>query len=213
MKRVFHITILLVTVVAVFVSCSDKPDDTIENLKVAIAGETNTNATYLLYSAKAAEEGYWNINNMFYAAAAAENVHLKNHKDVLKKMGEPDFNPTAVTSPVNSTADNLQVTIDGEKNEYTETYPGFIATAKKGKFEDALRSFTLANLAEENHEKRFSDVLSILKENGSDETVPPVWFVCPLCGGMFTNFFSKCGLCFADSEKQFFDPLRFVAKP
>jgi len=214
MKRVFHITILLVAVVAVFASCSKEPENTIVNLKVAITGEINTYATYSAFAKKADEEGYRYIANMFRAAAAAEDIHAKNHNDVLKKLGEPVFNPTAETPTVNSTAENIQATVDGETSEYTETYPGFIAIAKKEKCEDAVRSFTLANLAEENHESLFSEALRILKEpGGSDKTVSSKWWVCTQCGGLFKAPFDKCLLCKADTDRQYFIPREFFAEP
>ena len=201
-------TILLVGVVAFFVSCSDKHDDTVANLKVAIIGEINTYATYMAFAEKAEKDGYRNIANMFRAAAAAENIHARNHNDVLKKMGEPEFiRPTAKTLTVNGTAENIQAALDGETHEFTVTYPGFIATAKKEKCDDAVRSFSLANLAEENHESQFSKAL----EEGN-ENVPSKWFVCTQCGGLFDEPFTKCRLCKTDSERQYFIPMEFVAK-
>ena len=213
MKRVFHITILLVTVVAVFVSCSDKPDNTIANLKVAITKETNASAAYKAFQAKATEEGYQRIANMFKAVAEAEEYHIRNHNDVLKKMGEEVFRSTAETPTVSGTIENIHDAINDEKNEYTVTYPGFIAAAKKGKFEDAATSFTLANKAEENHEEWFSDVLRSLNEKGNEEDVPPVWFVCTRCGGLFTNHFSKCELCQVETERQNYIPKVFDSRP
>jgi len=211
MKRVFRMSILFVTVVAVFVSCSDKHENTVANLKVAIAGEIDASATYLAFSKKATEEGYRYIANMLNAVAAAEGIHARNHNDVLKKLGEPVFMPTAATSTVSGTVENIQAAVDSEKNEYTVTYPGFIATAKKEKSNDAVRTFTLANAAEKNHETHFSEALSILKETGSDEGVSSKWFVCEQCGGMFKAHFARCSLCKADTERQYFIPREFDA--
>jgi len=201
-------TILFATFVSVFVSCKDDYENTIANLKVAVTVEINSKAKYLAFADKAATEGYRNISNMFKAAAAAENIHARSHNDALKKMGEPEFTTTAETPTVKSTVENIQTTIVDETNEFTVIYPGFITTAKKEKCNDAVETFRLANLAEENHASWFSEVLTAIE---SDNTVPPVFFVCARCGGMFLNHFSKCGLCQADTEQQYYIPLVFDA--
>ena len=209
MKRFFYMTVLVVAVASVFVSCKDSYDDTIVNLKIAITGELNARAAYLAFADKAAEEDYKHIANMFLAAAAAERIHAKSHNEILKKLGEPEYTPTLDTPTVNSTALNIKAAIDCEVMEFTMIYPGFIATAKKEKCQEAVESFTLANLAEESHEYFFS---AANKEVLDDSSVPAVFFVCERCGGMFTISFSKCGICQADTEKQYYIPLVFDAR-
>ena len=224
MKKVFHKTIFneasrrsflkkIAAVATVFASpsCKKDPKDTIANLKVAITAEININATYTAFSEKAKDEGYRNIANMFRAAAFAETIHANNHNAVLKKLGEQEFRPTAVTPTVNSTQENLQTAIDGETYEYTEMYPGFLATAKKEDFGAAIDSFTWANLAEGNHASEFSEALRILQAIGSDEILPSKWFICEQCGGMFTNYFTKCLFCRAETDRQHYIPKVFDA--
>ena len=193
-----------VTAVFVSSSCSGDPEDTIANLKVAIACEINAAATYRAFSEKAREEGYRNLFNMFRAAAAAEDIHLKNHNDVLKKLCEPQYKPDAEPKPVYSTEENLQTAINGETQEYTVMYPGFLSKAKKEDCKPAVKSFTWANLAEENHASEFIEALRILKESGSDDYLPSKWFVCPQCGGMFRINSTKCLFCRAEDARQYF---------
>lgn len=215
MKRVFNITILFTAIIAVFASCSKDPENTIVNLQTAIIGEINANAAYKAYQAKAEDEGYWKIANLFEAAAAAENIHVKNHKAVLKKLGEPEFVMTAALTKepiVKSTAENLQNALAIENHEYEEVYPGFIRTAQKEKCGDAVDTFTWANLAEENHSGWFEEALDVLQKTESDKTFTSVWFVCAQCGGLFKNNFSKCRFCQAETEKQYFKPLVFEAR-
>ena len=209
MKRIFYMTILFVVVVSVFASCKDDNENTIANLKVAISGEINARAKYLAFADKADEENYRSVANMFRAAAAAENIHAKTHNDVLKKMGEPELTTTAVTPTVNSTSENLRTAIDIETQEYTMTYPGFIATAKKEKCNNAVETFELANLAEENHSKHFSTALTAIE---SGKTAPLVFFVCMRCGGLFTENFTKCRLCQKETDQQYYKPLVFDAR-
>jgi len=209
--QVARVSALISAIVTILVSCSDKPEDTIANLKTAITGELTTNATYLAFAVKATEEGHRYIANMFLATAAAEEIHARNHNDVLKKLGEREYKPTVVALTVMGTLENIQSAVDGETHEYTVTYPGLIATAKKEKCEDAVTSFTLANLAEENHAKQYAEALKSLKDEGNDKKVSSRWFVCAQCGGMFKETFAKCSLCRADAERQYFIPRVFDA--
>ena len=220
MKRVFHKTILnkesrrsflkkfSAAVAAVFVSSckDDDPKDTIINLKAAITAETNVNAIYTAYAAKAQDEGYRKISNMFRSAAYAEKIHAGNHNDVLKKLGEPEFKPTAETPTVKSTVENLLTAIASETREYQEMYPSFIATAQKEKCGAAVDSFTWASFAEQNHAGEFSEALRILEEFESEATLPAKWFICKQCGGMFKGGFTKCGICRTDADRQHYIP-------
>ena len=207
MKRILNNSILFVAIISLIVSCKDNYENTIANLKVAITNEANSKEKYLAFAEKASNEGYKNIANMFKAAAAAENVHLNSFNEVLKKLGEPEFTPTPEAPTVNSTADNIQNSTDSETKEYTETYPNFIATAKKENSNDAVEVFKLASLAEENHSVHFSAALTM-----NDNAVPQVFFVCTRCGGLFLKNFTKCGLCQADTERQYYIPLVFDAR-
>ena len=212
MKRAVQLTIFIAAMTA-FVSCADKHENTIINLQMAITGETNASAAYQAFAEKAAAEGHRNIANMFRAAAAAENLHVRNHNDILKGLGEAEFKPAATKPNVGSTEENLRAAIAGETEEYTAMYPGFISAAKKEKCKHANDSFNLAMNAEENHAILFSEALSILTNPAGESKVPSVIFVCEQCGGMLTNSFTKCLLCKADSELQNYVPIVFDADP
>ena len=203
MKRIFQLTTLFATAAVVVVSCAGpKPEKTIENLKAAITGETNASAKYKAFSAKAAEEGYFNIAKMFAAASAAETIHVKNHNAVLTKLGEEPFNPVAETPVVNGTAANLWDAIEGEIYECTEMYPEFIDVAAVEKCTDALTSFTWASDAEATHAKLYGKVLDILTATGEDATVASVWYTCPKCGDLFNTIegVASCPLCATKSS-------------
>ena len=208
MKRFFNKTVLFVAFVAVFVSCSkDENKKTIASLKDAIIEEANAKAKYAAFAEKATEEGYLDIANMFRAASAAENLHFTSHNKALVKLGEPEFKPTAAAPTVNSTKENIQASIANETEEFTTMYPNFISIAKKEKCEGAEETFNLAKIAEENHARRFSAALEAIE--GGDTPVSSVFYVCRRCGGMFIAHFAKCGLCQADTQLQYYEPLVF----
>src|SRR5512139_2079917 len=89
----------------------------LDDLKGAFAGESQANRTYLAFAKKADEEGYPQAARLFRAAADAETVHAHNHLNVL--------------AGVKSTRDNLNAAYQGEHEEFTSMYPGFIEQAKK----------------------------------------------------------------------------------
>ena len=211
MKVTFRASVLLAAIFTALTSCSKDPVATIENLKTAIAGETNANAKYLAFQKQAEAEKLWRIANLFEAAAYAEAMHVKEFNKVLNKLGEPEFKPTAEKPDVKTTAENVQAAISGEINEFDEMYPGFISIAKKEKCSDAVAAFTWVNLAEENHEEWFVEVLSVLRQKESDQDFHRVWFVCQQCGGLFLSHFSTCKYCYADWETQYFKPQIFEA--
>ena len=198
MKRNVQLTTLFAVIALIALSCaSPKSKQTVENLKAAISGETDASAKYQAFSAKAAEDGYYNIAKMFAAASAAEAIHIKNHNDVLAEMDEEQFNPVAKTPEVNGMVANLQSAIEGETYEFTVMYPGFIDVAIAEDCIEALISFSMANDAEAEHARLYTEALEILNETGTDETVAAVWYVCPICGDLFNTIedTDNCPIC------------------
>ena len=59
-----------------------------DNLKAALAGESQANIKYLAYSAQAAKAGKPNIARLFEAIAYAEQVHAMNHLRELGGIGD-----------------------------------------------------------------------------------------------------------------------------
>jgi len=151
-----------------------------DNLMEAFAGESQANRRYLAFAAKAEKEGYKNVARIYRAIAEAETVHALKHHEIAGK--------------VNSTADNLAVSVEGETHEFTVMYPEFIATAKAEDQAAALRSFEFANAAEEVHGGIFQRMLAMVKKGDDhpDEQVS----LCPVCGWVGTGEPpERCPIC------------------
>lgn len=159
---------------------------TIDDLKIAFAGESQANRKYLAFAKKAATQGFPNIANLFRAVAEAETVHAHNH---LRTLGE-----------IKSTAENLQAAIEGEHYEVNVMYKDFIADAEAEDQKKALRSFIWAREVEEIHEKLYGKALETLKAGGDIES--GAYWVCSTCG--HTHFGDeapeKCPLCGAKAS-------------
>ena len=153
---------------------------TMDNAKEAFAGESQANRKYLAFSEKAAEEGFKNVAVLYKAASEAEAIHAKKLLKVL--------------TAVESTAKNLEASIEGETHEFTSMYPEFIRVAEAEKRSDALLAFTHAMKAEEVHAGLYKKALAAIRA-GSDLGREKV-FLCPICGNIEVGKVpDKCPIC------------------
>ena len=119
------------------------------NLKIAFADESQTYIEYLAYTQKAIDEGLTEVAQIFREAAGAEVVHALTH---LKAM-----------DVVQSTADNLRESVEGESLEIMSMYPKFIKEAEAEGRTDAAESFKLAFDREKHHRSMFREALKKLE--------------------------------------------------
>ena len=166
--------------------------NTLDNLQAAFNGESNASARYLAFAKKADEEGLGEVASLFRAAAKAEEIHARNHSDVIRRMGAtPALNLEPIE--VKTTRDNLKAAIAGETYERDFMYPEFIEVAKRQKASAALRSFTYALKVEAVHAVLYQDALDNLnKRTGSGHC----YYVCPDCGNTLEQLnILKCVIC------------------
>ncbi|MBI5490413.1 MAG: rubrerythrin [Deltaproteobacteria bacterium] len=165
---------------------------TLANLQAAFNGESNAHARYAAFAQRADEEGFKDVAKLFRAASRAEQIHAEHHAEVIKAMGaEPAADVT--TPEVKTTAENLQVAIDGETHEKDAMYPEFIQVATEEGANDAVRTFNFAKAAESDHARLYGEALANLDGwKAGDKT----FFVCPTCGRTVTVLdFQSCGVC------------------
>jgi rubrerythrin len=170
---------------------------TLTNLQTAFNGESNAHARYLAFARKADEESYSGVASLFRAAARAEEIHAANHSAVIRKSGAT---PEAkIESPiVKSTAENLRAAVTGESYERDEMYPGFISQAREAGEQDAVRTFTFAQVAEAGHARLYTDALLNLE----NRRVAQTFYVCPVCGFTAAKLdFKNCPTCATPAEK------------
>ncbi len=149
-----------------------------DDLKAAFAGESQANRRYLAFAKRAEDEGYQQVARLFKAAAAAETVHALNH---LRALGD-----------VKTTAENIQVAIQGENYEATVMYPDFLADAQKEQDRKAQGTFHYALEVEKVHEALYRKALAAL----SKDTPPVDYYVCPVCGNTFEGSApDRCPIC------------------
>lgn len=154
-----------------------------QNLKEALAGESQANRKYLAFAKQADTEGYPQVAKLFRAAAEAETVHAHAHLKAMKG--------------VKRTRENLQEAIEGETHEFKTMYPKMIEEATDEGEKVALRSFKYANEVEEVHADLYQKAL----ENLDTTTDVSAYYVCPVCGFTVENEPpEKCPVCGAKAS-------------
>lgn len=175
----------------------DTNDKTLANLQEAYNGESNASAKYLEYAKKAEAEGYGKVASLFRAAAFAENVHAKNHAEVIKKMGGVPKADVKLPE-IKTTEENLKAAVTGETYERDTMYTDFMIEARRTGNKDALRTFNFAKVAEGEHAKLYSDALANLEKWKGDKTT---FYVCRTCGYTTANAdLQKCPVDFSPKE-------------
>lgn len=170
---------------------------TLDNLQAAFNGESNASARYAEFAKKAEAEGYLAIASLFRATSKAEEIHARNHAEVIRKM---NAEPKAVieTTVVKSTTENLLAAIDGEVYERDVMYPEFIKNARQNKESAAIRTFAFALETEAEHARLFQHAVKNLEQMRSART----WYVCQVCGyTVQTLNFVRCLVCGHSKDK------------
>lgn len=170
-----------------------KPNKTLDNLQAAYNGESNASTKYQAYALQADKEGYHKAARLFRSAASAEQVHLKNHAEVIKSMGAVPKADIKVPI-VKSTKENLEDALKGETYEQTKMYPEFITQAEKENNAAAVQTFTYARDAEAEHAKLYKKAIDNMDQW---KTTDAFFYVCPICGYTVENQpgFANCPVC------------------
>jgi rubrerythrin len=144
-----------------------------ENVKAALAGESQAHIKYLAFADKAAAENLPNVARAFKANAYAEQVHATN---------------------------NLSAAVGGENFEVEEMYPAYIAVAQAQGEKTPEMFFNWALAAEKVHAGVYREAHAAVG-TGRDIDFKPV-HVCPVCGfTMEGEAPDKCPVCGTPKDK------------
>jgi len=159
---------------------------TVDNLKTAFAGESQANRKYTAFARKADAEGLKQIARLFRAIAAAETVHGLAH---FRAMGG-----------VGTTLENLKVAQEGERYEFNEMYPPFLAESITDGHRAAELAFKYALAVEEGHYALYGDAIAAA---GAGQDLPAAKvYVCDVCGHTVVGSApERCPICNALRSK------------
>jgi rubrerythrin len=157
-----------------------------ENVKAALAGESQAHVKYAAFAEKAAAEKLPNIARAFKANSYAEQVHATNYVKTLGALG--------------TTKDNLEAAVGGESFEIEEMYPAYIVVAQAQGEKTAVVYLNAALAAEKVHAGIYKAAREAVAA-GRDIEYKPI-HVCGMCGfTMEGDAPDKCPVCGAPKDK------------
>ena len=115
------------------------------NLEAAFAGESQARNKYTYFAAKAKQDGFEQIAQIFQTTAENEREHAEIW---FKELGG-----------IGTTAQNLGAAADGENFEWTNMYADFAKTAEEEGFPELAAKFRLVAEIEKHHEERYRALL------------------------------------------------------
>jgi len=141
-----------------------------ENLKKALAGESQARAKYVKWAGVANKEGHQAVAKIFLETAENEYEHSAMIMNQLKVAG--------------TTEENLKTAAAGEVHEWTSMYPQFLKEATEEGDDRAAKFFETILRIEKHHGKRYQVLLERLR-NGTlyKSDKEEIWF-CTNCGYM-----------------------------
>jgi rubrerythrin len=157
-----------------------------QNVKDALAGESQAHIRYLAFAEKAVAEKLPNVARIFRANSYSEQVHATNHLLTLDGVGP--------------TSRNLAAAVAGETFEVEEMYPAFMKVAESQNEKTALMYFGRAIAAEKIHAGIYKKAQAAV-DKGQDIEAAPV-HVCSVCGFTMEGAApDKCPVCSSPREK------------
>jgi len=150
-----------------------KGTKTEENLKSALAGESQARVKYEYYASQAKKDGYEQIAEIFDETSRNEKEHAKLWFKALHGDQVPP------------TTENLKTAAEGENQEATAMYVEFANTAREEGFTELAKSFAAVGEIESKHRDRYQKLSENIEKNlvfSSDGTA--VW-KCRNCGHIY----------------------------
>ncbi len=162
-----------------------KGTKTEKNLQEAFAGESQARNKYTYFAERARAEGFEQIADLFLETARNEQEHAKIWFKHLQGGDVP------------STAECLQMGIDGENGEWTDMYVRMAAEAREEGFPLIAAQMDMVAKIEKEHEERYQTLLNNLKNDQVFAKEEPVVWQCEICGYTLTakKAPKKCPLC------------------
>lgn len=139
------------------------------NLMAAFAGESQARNKYTFYAAKARQDGYEQIGDIFTETADNEKEHAEIWLKYLRG-GMPD------------TVDALEDAAGGEHYEWSEMYRGFAETAREEGFDEIAAVMERVASIEKMHEERYRQLLQNIKDGKVFHREPETVWICLNCG-------------------------------
>ena len=173
-----------------------KGTKTEQNLLTAFAGESQARNRYTYFASAAKKDGFVQISAIFEETANQEKEHAKRFFKFLEG-GMVEVHGAFPAGVIGKTVDNLAAAAAGEKDEWSELYPGFAAIAREEGFEEIAKVFDEVSVAEKHHEERYVGLMENIRNDRVFKRSEPVTWECRNCGYVHdgTEAPEKCPAC------------------
>jgi rubrerythrin len=138
-------------------SLSLRGTGTEQNLKDALAAESEANRRYRHFAHKADVEGQIDVAALSRSTAEGETRLAYGNLEYLEEVGD-----RASGKPIGTTSDNLKAAIASEIHEYTDRYPSMARVARQEGFDEIADWFETLAKAGKSHASRFRKALDAL---------------------------------------------------
>ncbi len=162
-----------------------KGSQTEKNLLTAFAGESQARNRYTYFAGQARKEGYVQIADIFEETANQEREHAKRFFKFLEG-GMVEIHGTFPAGTIGKTVQNLTEAAEGEKNEWSEMYPGFASIARKEGLEEIAKAFDSISIAEKQHMNRYLALKANIENGRVFKRDKAVTWRCRNCGYVHT---------------------------
>ncbi|MDR0822591.1 MAG: rubrerythrin family protein [Endomicrobium sp.] len=163
---------------------SVKGTQTEKNLLMAFAGESQARNRYTFFASKAKKEGFEQISGFFIETADNEKEHAERFFKFLEG-GNLSITASFPAGIISTTAENLKAAAAGEKEEWSDMYPGFAKTAEDEGFPEIAKTFQMVSVAEKHHEARYLQLLDNIENDEVFKKKTVVRWRCRNCGYVY----------------------------
>lgn len=165
---------------------SIKGSETEKNLLKAFAGESQARNRYTYFASVAKKEGYEQISAIFLETAENEKEHAKVFFKYLEG-NDVEIQASYPAGRIGDTKQNLLVSADGEKLEWSGLYPEFEKIAREEGFGKVADSFREIAEVEGYHERRYRKLLKNLQNGKVFKREQVIKWKCRNCGYVREN--------------------------
>lgn len=157
---------------------------TYENLKKALAGESQAALKYGFFASKAKKDGYEEIAEILKEISHNEVEHAK----IWYKL---------INDGISDTLQNIKIAANGEKYEWDYMYKNFSKEAKEEGYEEIANLFEKVAEIEKDHEATYNKIIELLETNKVFESKEECVWLCRNCGHIHIGKKppEKCPVC------------------
>ena len=160
---------------------SIKGTKTEKNLLASFAGESQARNRYTYFASAARKAGFEQIAAIFLETADNEKEHAKMFFKLLEG-GDLEITASYPAGVIGDTAQNLEAAAAGENLEWTKLYKKAEGVAREEGFEKVAIQFKEIAEVEQQHEKRYRELLKNVKKGKVFKKDSVVKWKCRNCG-------------------------------